>query len=122
MTAFTELERSAMLAIFAELPKLAADLKQQLTLATVTSRKNTGVGFFTNMHVADDAPRVHCDNPLNTDIHARIDGRQSDMGFLVWMEDGRIGTLEGYTYADSTEGLDLAALKFELYKAQVTRT
>ncbi|MEY4966604.1 MAG: hypothetical protein RL274_2187 [Pseudomonadota bacterium] len=36
------------------------------------------------------------------------------MGFILWVDDGRIDCLEGYTYEGSTAGFDLAAIKFEL--------
>ena len=51
MTTFTDLELAALQSIIAETPELAPDLERQLSLATVTKRENTGVGFFTTISV-----------------------------------------------------------------------
>ena len=38
------------------------------------------------------------------------------MGFILFMEGGRIHTLEGFTYANSTTELDLEDLNFEVVR------
>ena len=45
-------------------------------------------------------------NPLGhgksyeTDVFAEIEGMDHGAGFVLWLEDGRITTLEGFSYAD----------------------
>src|SRR4051794_24168909 len=51
MTAFTHLELAALHSIFSETPELAPQLERQLSVATVSKRENTGVGFFTKANV-----------------------------------------------------------------------
>jgi hypothetical protein len=36
------------------------------------------------------------------------------MGFILWLKDGYAHCLEGYGYADSTVGIDLEKITFEL--------
>jgi hypothetical protein len=36
------------------------------------------------------------------------------MGFILWLKDGYAHCLEGYAYADSTVGIDLEKITFEL--------
>jgi hypothetical protein len=51
MTVFTQLELAALHSIFSETPELTQQLERQLSVATVTERENTGVGFFTRIAV-----------------------------------------------------------------------
>ncbi len=34
------------------------------------------------------------------------------MGFLLWLQDGRMHQLEGYSYEESTSGLDFERMDF----------
>ena len=122
MAAFTELELAALRSIFSETPGLAAELERQLTVATVTERENTGGGFFTDIAVPEDVPAL--DNPkvLGCETAARVAGLQHGLGFVLFMENGRLHLLEGYAWApESTAALNLSDLEFEIFKQPVTR-
>jgi hypothetical protein len=120
MTGFTRLEQAALRAIFAETPDLAPALERQLARAVVTDRENTGGGFFTDIAVADDAPPVAGPAVLGNATHARVAGMEDGLGFVLCMEKGRLSLLQGHAWGpDSTAGLDLAALDFEIFHAPI---
>ena len=122
MTTFTELELAALHSIFSETPELASELERQLAVATVTERENTGGGFFTTIAVADDALRVSGPEVLGYETQARVAGLEHGLGFVLFMEDGRLHLLEGYSWGpESTAPLALADLKFEVYKQPMQR-
>lgn len=72
MSAFTQLELAALHSAFSEAPELASQLEQQLSVATVTERENTGVGFFTTISVPSTAVAIERSEPLSGETHARI--------------------------------------------------
>ena len=115
MNGFSRLELAAIRSIFAEVPEHAAALEEQLRGAVVTSRENTGHGFFTRITVADDAPPVPLSGPLGERTHAHIKGFETGLGFLIFLKDGRCSTLEGYAFVDDTSAADLTAVDFAIY-------
>jgi len=122
MTAFTELELAALHSMFSEQPELASYLERQLSVATVAKRENTGVGFFTTVSVPPAADPVGRSEPLRGETHARIPGLEHGLGFVLFLNDGRIETLEGFTYgSESTASLDLTSVTFEIVRVPVNR-
>jgi hypothetical protein len=77
-------------------------IREQLAHASVSSRKFTGVGFFTHFAIAPEAPirRDLRDTELG-DVGAKIPGLVDEAGFLLFIRDGVILFLEGYTYGDA---------------------
>jgi hypothetical protein len=114
--AFTELEGAALRSIFCETPELAAGLERQLAAATVTERENSGAGFFTTIKVPAGPPRVESPKVLGYGTHAHIKGMEYGLGFVLFIKDGALHTLEGYALAGSTSELDLADLRFEIFR------
>lgn len=122
MTHFTEMETTALQAIFAETPAVSTELQRQLGHATVTKRENTGGGFFTDIAVPEDAPRVECPKVLGYATHARVEGLEHGLGFVLFMEDGKLHLLEGHTWGpESTASLDLSSLSFEIFHESTKR-
>lgn len=122
MTTFSELELAALHSIFSETPELALGLERQLAVATVTERENSGGGFFTTIAVADEVPTVSSPRVLGYETQARVAGLEHGLGFVLFMEHGRLHLLEGFAWGpESTAALDLTALKFEVYKQPVQR-
>jgi len=111
------LEIAVLHAILAETPEWRTGLEQQLNGATVLSRQNTGVGFFTLIVVPAQASRVGCPNALGHDVHAQVPGLTYGLGFVLFLKDGRLRMLEGYAVdTDSTAGLHLENMTFEVRK------
>ena len=122
MIGLTDLEVAALRSIFSETPELADGLERQLAVAVVTKRENSGVGFFTDLAIPEEAPRVASASVLGYETHAHVKGIEHFLGFVLFVRDGRMSLLEGYSFGDdSTTGLDLAALDFEVFKMPVTR-
>ena len=120
MTSFTELELAALHSIFSETPELAPSLERQLAAATVTERENSGGGFFTSIAVRDDAPAVSTPKVLGYETSARVANMEDGLGFVLFLEHGRLHLLEGYAWGpESTAALDLTNLRFEVYRQPI---
>lgn len=110
----TALEAAVLAAISDQLEaEDAARLRAQVSSATVGSRENTGAGFFTDFDL-QKAPELALNtDTTNCNVEAVVDALQYGMGFILFLENGYIHLLEGYAHGDeSTESLDLTALKF----------
>ena len=115
MSDFTTLERAAMHAIFAESPSLQAQLQDQAEKATITSRENTGGGFFTRISTPPTCGSITSRSPLGGDVYARVDGLKYGMGFLLFLEEGRICLLEGFAFGpENTKPIAFEAVGFEI--------
>ncbi len=80
-------------------PVLAA-LRQQLVGIAVIERKLTGVGFYTTFSTDEAATAVTIPvggSPFG-DVEATIAGMKHGAGFLLWLKDGWLHELEGYSY------------------------
>jgi hypothetical protein len=113
---FTNLERAVLAAICEMHSADRAALEAQLSTATLLSRENTGGGFFTRF-VVDRASSVAVGGMRLRDGPAiRIDGLEHGMGFILWLKEGYADCLEGYSYAESTTGLALEGVGFEVLR------
>jgi len=77
-------------------PVLAA-LRAQLAGATVKHRTHTGVGFFTDFAPAQDAIPAPVRTLRFGDVRATIEGLQHGADFVLFVEDGLLVTLEGFS-------------------------
>jgi len=122
MNALTDLERAVLRSIGSETPRLATALERQVARAAVTGRKNGGAGFFTTMLVPGSVPPVGGPRVLGDETQARAAGLKDAMGFVLFMEDGRLSLLEGYVLgAGSTASLDFGSLDFDVFRTPVNR-
>src|ERR1044071_4444144 len=94
------LERDVIATILAPEHLVMRALRGQFDECHVVSRKATGVGFFTTVHVpshvqpAPAAPgRMHLG-----DVTATIDGLAHGAGFVLFVQDGVLDMLEGFSY------------------------
>jgi hypothetical protein len=111
MDALSHLELAVLTAIADQQTDQAESLRQQIGLAYLVGRRNTGAGFYATLGVRGAPPRVEIASPVG-DVGADVDGVPDGMGFLLWLRDGLLGQLEGYTYTGSIEGRDLTALRY----------
>ena len=80
-------------------PVLAA-LRTQLPGLVVKTREHTGVGFFADFSVADTALRASIPSGKLRfgDVEATISGLRHGAGFVLFVDDGLLVMLEGYSY------------------------
>lgn len=95
--AFRKFEADIMLKLLDGNDPMLAILRQQYRQSEVVKREFTGVGFFTTFRVDDSAPRLPDNRSLCIDDGVgEIDG--VDVGFVLFITDGVLDMLEGFTY------------------------
>ncbi|MCL1987266.1 MAG: hypothetical protein FWG64_04765 [Firmicutes bacterium] len=102
---FENFESKVMNAIINENANISYFLKQQYSIAKIVSREFTGVGFFTEFEISDKSLKLDKSPNLTLGtISAEIKGLNFGMGFVLFVNDGLIATLEGYTYSEPWYG------------------
>lgn len=98
----TKLERAVMEKLLAGDQPVHVALRGQLDYCHVTSREFTGHGFFANLDVdravsSTPAPvqRIQIDN-----VGADISGLKYGAGFVLFVADGYLDFLEGFSYEE----------------------
>jgi hypothetical protein len=81
-------------------------LRRQLSQAIEVSRELTGHGFYLNFRLNPDVEQV--DKMMNVksdfcfgDVEATMSSLEHGAGFLLWVQGGKIASLEGYTYSEN---------------------
>ena len=96
----SKFEKLVMEAFIKEDPE-AELLRVQMISATVSNREYTGVGLFTEIQVPENAPLLRASNRYIEGVpkaHLEHPELSNGAGVLLWFENGRISTLECYTY------------------------
>ena len=78
-------------------------LRAQLDLVTVRSREISGVGFFANLSLSQTLNTSFINSSSRFrigDVHADIEGLEFGAGFVLYVEDGAMKMLEGYSYGE----------------------
>jgi hypothetical protein len=111
---FTPLERAALEAICRTHPDVREALEAQLATAAVIGRENSGAGFFTYLAVDRSTAPIQSSERVLGGVSASIEGFKQRLLLLLFTKDGYADMLEGATIDDSTVGLDLAAVRFQI--------
>jgi hypothetical protein len=75
-------------------------LRGQADGARLSSRELTGAGFFCVFEVfGPPLPTSHRNFEIG-DVNARIEGLSHGAGFVLFVRDGRLNMLEGYSYEE----------------------
>jgi hypothetical protein len=95
----TRIERAIMsMLLVGEHPVLDI-LRTQLESCTVAKREFTGAGVFVTFSVPETAPQLPQKDSFSFgDVGADIHGLQHGAGFVLWVREGVLDFLEGYTY------------------------
>ena len=77
-------------------------LREQFQKCRITESEMTGAGFFVYFEVASDVRRLTGVKKSFSfgDVKADIDGLEHGAGFLLYVDDGVINCLEGYSYEE----------------------
>jgi hypothetical protein len=102
MERLNSLESAVMTKVLEGDHPVLAVLREQLVRAWVTERRMTGVGFFTDIGVPGDTAIASTGRSLRFgDVVARIPSLEHGAGFVVYVDDGRLSGLEGYTFDEA---------------------
>lgn len=88
--------RALNLLLAGDHPALAV-LRRQMASVVVSRREFTGVGFLTDFLVGD-APRLGQARLQLGDVGATAPGLRNGIGFVLFVENGAIATIEAHTY------------------------
>jgi len=83
-------------------PVIQAILKQYRQVTNIR-RELTGYGFYLHFEIPNNLMAIHNHLPVKPDfsfgdVEALIPSLDNGAGFLLWVKDGCIEMLEGYTY------------------------
>ena len=95
------IERRVMQMLLAGDHPTLETLRQQFDRCSVAKREFTGVGFFTSFKVRDGVPRLEpARRIVMGDVCADVDGLEWGCGFILFVDDGLLGTLECHLWGD----------------------
>ena len=112
MDSLTALERAVLDKLLAgEFPVLDI-LRRQIQTGQVIEHRMTGVGFFTKFGLPAGAPRTQGTFQFG-DVLATVEGLPHGAGFVLWVQDGVLDLLEGYTFDEPwPQATDRFALEY----------
>lgn len=114
MSVFTALEKATLDEICRQEADHRAALEQQIATATVTRRENSGAGFFTHLSVDHSLAPIIGGKSVIGKVAVEIEGFEEPLLLMLFMKDGYADMLEGAAITDSTENVDLSAVRFKL--------
>ena len=98
----TTFEREVMTMLLSGEDTVLCTLRQQLSVSQVKGRELTGTGFFTTFLVPKEAPRVSGQGDFHLgNVIAKVDGLENGAGFVLFVKNGAIDFLEGYSYDEA---------------------
>jgi hypothetical protein len=98
MEGLNDLERAVLEKLLAgDHPTLVA-LRAQAEAGRLAGREHTGVGFYCSFEVPPDVPSAGPRDFEVDDVIGELQGLAHGAGFVLFVRDGRIDTLEGFSY------------------------
>ncbi len=76
-------------------------LKKQYEVSVVKNRELTGSGFYTYFEIPKNSPTLDDKNSHIGNVGANISGLQHGVGFVIFVENGKISFLECHTYGEN---------------------
>jgi len=104
----SKFESAALAAILAGAHPVLQLLRGQLSGLRVTKREETAAGFFADLGVDPGAMTSTTLFPSRLaigDVEATIAGLRTGAGIVVFVDDGRLTLLEGFTYDEPWPGV-----------------
>jgi hypothetical protein len=99
MKDLTPLERAVMNKLLEGEDDILAALRRQLDVAKIIKRELTGVGFFLTFAIPDETRRIEGVSEAKLgDVHAEMNNLKNGASFVLYIRNGRLHMLEGYTY------------------------
>lgn len=114
MRSLWPIEQAAIEAACLAHPAIADDLRNQVGRSKITSFKNTGAGFFSDVAVIGECRRLK-DLAYLDCATGHVEETPEAMGFIAFFEDGHLSLIEGYCLAlDSTEEINFETVSFDI--------
>ncbi len=89
-------------------------LRRQYEAASVETREFSGAGFFTSFRVPEDSVKLPQGESFRLGgVSGQINGVANGVGFVLFIEQGVIHLLEGYTYGEESWPTILTEYKLE---------
>lgn len=114
MRSLWPIEQAVLEATAQEYPAYANHLRSQAKSAQVSEFENSGAGFFSAVSISREAPLLP-DKAYVDGAHGSVEGIEHGMGFIVFLEGGRLSLIEGYCHGNvSTDDVDFSTVDFEV--------
>jgi len=100
MIKLTNFEQAVMEKLLQGTHPVLIEIKRQFDSCIIKDRELTGVGFYLCFTVLDSL----LDQSVNLrfgDVAANIDGLENGAGFVLYINNGKLDMLEGYSYDES---------------------
>lgn len=98
---FNEFEKNVMTKFLDGEDDVLSVLREQYHNAIVKNREFTGKGFFTDYIIPNDIPKLKSQKSFQIgDVIGEIDRVEHGIGFVLFIKNGVIDVLEGFTYGD----------------------
>lgn len=82
--------------------EVLAILREQAKHGSVTSNRETGVGFYTEFAVPSEIQRAPGHKTFRlADVNGTAANLNHGLGFVLFIKDGALAALEGYTYDEA---------------------
>ena len=76
-------------------------LLEQYKKSKISEREFSEVGFFTSFSVSSDSKQIESKSmTLGETVHANIPSLKNGAGFVLFIRNGKIDVLEGFTYGE----------------------
>lgn len=99
LTTHTRIEHDVMAMLLTGKHDILDILRKQFALCTIVNREFTGTGFYSTFSVPEITQRLpDKDSFCFGDVEADISGLKHGAGFVLWIREGVLDFLEGYTY------------------------
>ena len=98
MTYLTDFERDVIEKLLDGEHPVLKELRKQLELCSVRKREMTGVGFYLRLDVPEKSSCMPSVDLKLGDVDAEIAELKHGAGFVLYIKDGRLDMLEGYSY------------------------
>jgi len=109
----THLEHAVLRKLLAGEDERLAVLRKQSEMVMAGKREMTGVGFYTTLSLTVFVDRLDDASFVFGDVVAEIPGLTHGAGFLLYVRNGLLDFLEGFTYGDDAWPEHIST--FELY-------
>lgn len=98
MEGLNDLERAVLEKLLTGEHPILVTLRAQMESGRLAGRQQTGVGFHCSFEIPPEAPTVSSRDFEVDDVIGELQGLAHGAGFVLFVRNGRIDTLEGFSY------------------------